>query len=364
MPSAESNNHRNLETLQYDLRNAAGYLQEAWRLTDHIRAIEQGKKSVLSESLQPKAERVRINFQRLAGTGGAQGRDLIRQLQGTAKLLQMRYGPLDKWVEQETARESWESLASTLANGVDQAIERVKFDQFSGHDLLSDIWKAACKAGHRLDYVCRVANLLGEAMKIGELPPGCHMRRANSHDSYVVEHQVVDAGGKVLGAADFVEGAVEDARKSVLASRDYADLTLDQFKLISTVIQVVPGRGKTGQAATGKDRLLVADPADLVALRMLARRAYHHGRRNGVIEAGTTVDEYVSTTVRNLLENSFEGEFNSMRLKGLGHLVLVKDMALLTSSQVLEVAYRGYQRDDVELPEDALVELDRPRMTA
>ena len=261
-----------------------------------------------------------------------------------AQEIEDKSGPIEKWVKPDhtgSTPGSWGSLAVTVASAVERAIELGKREWLNDEHILDDIWGKACRSGVTLQFATRAAQQLDQAIKAGELPEGTRATKSIKADSPILEVQVLNSENMVIGTGDSLENAIRHARLAELANRPYADLTLDQFTEITTVIEVETGRGKTGTAVNGTDRLLFTGISSVSNMRQFLGRAYDLQQREGGIEANMDRKTWVDTSLRSLMANAFDGDVKSLAISGVGHLLLTRNHGI-PMQEILATIHKGY----------------------
>lgn len=78
-------------------------------------------------------------------------------------------------------------------------------------------------------------------------------------DKSFVQYVAFRADGSEVGRSALKDDAVRAIRIDALSSKKWHDLTIEEFSEISIVARVVEGKGKNGNAKTGKARYLLHD---------------------------------------------------------------------------------------------------------
>ena len=346
---------RTLDGLQSLVSQACGYMREAWRVTLQIEAQNEGRKTALPDNLLATPGTAKLQFYGLETLDRRLDGDLSRMILEMAQKVEQTAGPIEKWVHPLHAGAvigSWGSLAVMVVTAIDRALELGKREWLNEDHIVGGEWEKAGRAGVTLQFACRAAKELERSIQAGELPAGSRVTKTLNPGSPVLDVQVLNAENLVIGTGQTVEAATADARHIALASKPYADLTLDQFIDITTVIEVESGRGKTGKAKHGDERLLFTGISSLSSMRQFLGRAFDTERREGRFEDEKDRKSWIDNSLRSLMATSFDESIKSMSFPGVGHLVFSRS-PIVSMRDALAAIHRGYAVANSE-PQDGL----------
>jgi len=134
--------------------------------------------------------------------------------------------------------------------------------------------------------------------------------------------------------------------------------TLEEFRKRVTIIPVVVGRGKTGEAKHGKPRLLVSDDLGMDHLYRLrewcARRIPDSEKLHGITYTTEERKDFNSTSVSNLLGDYFEADLSYTSHANVDEVLILYKRHSIAATQdlaklVWQVEYGAEQNNMKEI---------------
>lgn len=295
------------------------YMREAWRLQN------QGvsSKNPLPEPLRPTENTAMKDLKRLVSLDASYGGNFKAWITEAIDKVQGDFGDLRTWVQEDVTISSeleWSSLATHVRDAVEEA--RVAI-QKKGISPDFD-WEIAGRASVALSFALRAADALSREQAEGTIPDGARAsKRFHPRSSSILQVHITDGSGAKIGISDNLEGAIKEAVISQAARKQTHELTPKEFLATTTVVNVDLGRGKTGLAKTGPQRLLLSSLDDIGVMRSFLHKALERTvGQDGLAEDPESSKSWVDNAMTTILASPFQETLKMFRIEGAGHLVL------------------------------------------
>jgi len=307
-----------IATLKRSLLVFSTLVRDSWRL-QLKQARPPGSKSPLPAHLEVTTQEAMASLRRLAQLQALPEENLKEAFLDSVAHMKEHYGPLSAWLAHDCTTPltvEWESLTEAVVGGLEAA---VRADSHGEIDPAFD-WETSGRAATVLHFALRCASGLSLAQEHGILPAGTRASKVITDDGagqLVV--QVQDSDGVVMGRSDDLDQAMSQAVLFYLGQREFHEMTPEEFVRVTTVVCVDVGRGKTGLAKTGPERLLYKNNEDQAALRQFFERA-----KRGAAQEQELAEDWVKNSMTSIMSESFDTNIKSLRLHGAGHLLITK----------------------------------------
>ncbi len=180
-------------------------------------------------------------------------------------------------------------------------------------------------------------------------------------------HALVDDSGAVFSSEIFKDESVRMAKIKILTDPDFDRvMRFDEFSEIALVIPVTPGRGKTGEAKTGKSRYLVDDHESISLIKKEAKRAYETTNPSNRMDDFSKFLEQFVGAVLNSCSNPENTHFHLVSGKNVRPIVLVNQRIAVHSMNLnrgaaIRYAYDFYTQDKSASTDELKTSLPKPR---
>lgn len=311
------------------------YIRDAWRLK--IETKNPPARRMLGV-FDPNEDSALRDLKRIGALDERHDGDFRAWFEQRVAIFDQTMGPISKWIQGYHISDlpmDWRALSRVFLDGFDAAKSSV-----TSPSLVNEFdWERCGQACVALQFVSKAVASLHELIEKGSLESGTRAHKLIVPDKALVRVRVVASDGRTLADADWLDAALKEATCVTAISRPSYELTLDEFINITTVIDVDRGRGKTGQAKTGQERLLFRVAEDHARLKLFFSRAYDLAIVRGQ-EGLAPKEDWVSTSVKTIMAESFDTPLKFIRLPGAGHLLLNAGATDAQVRHVLKIEHR------------------------
>lgn len=327
----------------------SSYIREAWRLQNQ--SVTPSSLPEHMHATEHTALKGLDGFAKVESDLGCRDMDQWEfWLQELVAFANAEFGPMADLIAEDVTTSlplQWERMVEPIEAAIAKARQCI---QERSIDPQFD-WEPAGRAAGSLAFALGAAHAIKRAQRLYEAPSG--LRASKNFDSTkpLLNVRVLDGEGNVIGQADTLETAMEQAKRRILSQREIYELTRDEFVGLCSIIPVHLGRGKTGRAKQGALRMITETADGLSALRKFAAELHDPSKSD------LDYDQWIGRTLSSLLSlpEGDEGKWDVrlLRAQGVGYLAFAQSHSITadTLAGLHEVEVEKALADGLEVPQ-------------